>query len=181
MSEEKQIPTQSAPYEVPLTKAFEKLTSEIFIFLLAYVILVIGLAVFGENLAKTIKTLLYVIPVLGVVAYVWLKQKMINSQANKGINVNVDKIKDSANVVGAKGVKDKNSIPDKVSVDVKEAEGNSFVGGVVFGDEMPDVNNKPADNSEKFLVDLFMKLDEENRGELISNALKLVKKQGARK
>src|SRR5450631_1322249 len=35
---------QTAPYEVPLTKAFDKLTSEVFLFLLAYVILLIGLA-----------------------------------------------------------------------------------------------------------------------------------------
>src|SRR5215470_16459936 len=79
---------RSAPFEAPLTKAFDKLTSEIFIFLLAYVILLIGLAIFGSELANTLRNLLYLIPVLGVMAYVWLQQrKIVNVAKEQGINV----------------------------------------------------------------------------------------------
>jgi hypothetical protein len=65
----------SPPYEAALNKAFDKLTSEILIFLLAYTILLIGLAVFGSGIATQFRNLLYIIPVLGVVAYVTLLAK----------------------------------------------------------------------------------------------------------
>src|SRR5436305_7829631 len=69
--------SRNAPYEVPLTKAFDKLTSQIFLFLLAYVILLIGLAVFGSNLAVTLRSLFYILPILGIAAYLWQQQRAI--------------------------------------------------------------------------------------------------------
>src|SRR5437016_2686080 len=89
----------AAPYEVPLTRAFDKLTSQIFLFLLAYVILLIGLAVFGSQLADTLRNLFYVIPVLGVLAYVWLRQrKIVQVAKNNGIDVRAGIVSGSARV-----------------------------------------------------------------------------------
>ena len=56
---------RSVPFEPALLKAFDKLTNEILIFLLAYVILLIGLGVFADELSETLKNLLYIIPIMG--------------------------------------------------------------------------------------------------------------------
>ena len=176
MSEETQNPLQTAPYEGVLTKAFDKLTSEVFIFLLAYMILIIGLAVFGERLANTLKTLLYIIPVLGVAAYVWLTQKTIRNEANKsGIDVGAGVVTDSARVIGVQGAKSGDPIPENVKVRTAMARGKAMVGGVVYG------SDEPANNSANYLMELFMKLDADHQGELIADAQKLLRKQGTQK
>jgi hypothetical protein len=167
--------SQAAPYEAPLTKAFDKLTSEIFIFLLAYVILIIGLAVFGEKLANTIKTLLYIIPVLGVAAYAWQNQKVIRTNASKrGVDVRAGMVTGSAKVVGSRG--DPN--PGNVKLSVGWAGGNSSVMGSDVGSQEIRKDNESADFSEKFLIEQFVKLNESNRRELIARLLKLLDKQG---
>lgn len=167
--------TQTAPYEVPLSKAFDKLTSEVFIFLLAYVILIIGLAVFGESLANTLKTLLYIIPVLGVAAYVWQNQKTIRNKAGKsGIDVRAWMVK-GAQVIGVEGAKSGDAIPENVKVRAGLASDNAKVKGMVYG------SDDPADTSEKYLLEQFTKLDDNNKDELIDYVRKLVKKQVAPK
>ena len=70
-----------APFEDVLGKGIEKLTSEIFIFLLCYTILLIGLAVFGAQLAIEFRTLLYLVPVLGVAPYFWLRRQQLTTEA----------------------------------------------------------------------------------------------------
>ncbi len=176
MANEKQNQTQSAPYEVPLTKAFDKLTSQIFIFLLAYVILLIGLAVFGENLANSIKVLLYMIPILGVAAYVWQNQKKIRGQARKsGIDVSAWRVTSSGRVVAVNGAKSGDPIPENVKIRVGSVSQNAEVGGVVYGTE------ESGDTSENYLLGLFAHLDERNRRELITSAQTLLDKQAAPK
>src|SRR5438876_1425239 len=87
------VVSRNVPYEVPLTRAFDKLTSQIFIFLLAYVILLIGLAVFGSGLIVTLRSLLYILPVLGVIAYLWQQRKTIRRDGeDRGIDVKAGKI-----------------------------------------------------------------------------------------
>jgi hypothetical protein len=81
-------PRANAPYEGALNIAFNRLTSEILIFLLAYTILLIGVVVFGAGLPTELRTLLYIIPILGVVAYVWLQKRTIVKKAAAG-NVDV--------------------------------------------------------------------------------------------
>jgi hypothetical protein len=165
------VPAAGAPYEVSLTKAFDKLTSQILIFLLAYVILVIGLSIFGKNLTNSFKTLLYIIPVLGVAAYLWENQKAIRREADEnGIDVSAWIVK-GAEVVAVEGAKRGDSIPEKVVVKPKLVFDNAKVKGLVFG------SDKPADASEKYLMEQYMKLDEENKGELIDYARKLIRKQ----
>lgn len=175
MDEENQQQFQSAPYEAGLIKAFDKLTSEVFIFLLAYLILIIGLAVFAERLAITLKTLLYILPILGVAAYSWLSQKQIRNKATKsGIDVSAGAVTGSAKVIGVDGVERGNKISDKVRVRAGLATDKAYIGGVVH------TNNEPETTSGKYLMELFLKLDENYREELISNAQKLLKKQGSR-
>ncbi len=79
---------KAPPYEGVLLKAFDRLTSEIFIFLLAYVILIIGLSFFNVAMTNTLITLLYLIPILGVVSYAWLRQRaLVNDAKEHGVNV----------------------------------------------------------------------------------------------
>src|SRR5437868_7186506 len=95
------VVSRNAPYEVPLTKAFDKLTSQIFLFLLAYVILLIGLAVFGSSLAVTLRSLLYILPILGVGAYLWQHQRaIVKDGKDRGIDVKAGKITGQARVGG---------------------------------------------------------------------------------
>lgn len=97
--EDQEALNANAPYEALLTKAFDKLTSEVFIFLLAYVMLLLGLAMFGSLLAGTIRNVLYILPVLGVLSYVWLQQRvMVKKAAEKGIKLKAGILKDSAQV-----------------------------------------------------------------------------------
>ncbi|MFS0517802.1 hypothetical protein ACEYW6_24235 [Nostoc sp. UIC 10607] len=70
-----------APFEDVLGKGIEKLTSEIFIFLLCYTMLLIGIGVFGTKLATELRTLLYILPVLGVGPYFWLRRQQLTAEA----------------------------------------------------------------------------------------------------
>ena len=95
---------QMAPYAAVLAKAFDKLTSQVLIFLLAYVILLIGVAVFGSQLTTTMRNLLYVIPLLGVVGFVLEKRrKIVKNGREKGIDVRARKVSGSASVIGVRG------------------------------------------------------------------------------
>jgi hypothetical protein len=76
------------PYEDALLRAFDKLTSQIFLFLLAYLILLIGLLVLAPTLSIELRNLLYILPILGVAAYVLLQWRRIKKQArNHGVQV----------------------------------------------------------------------------------------------
>jgi len=66
----------------------------------------IGLAVFGSQLANSLRDLLFMIPVLGVIAYAWLQQQHIVKDAKeKGIDVKAGIVSDSARLVGVRGAK----------------------------------------------------------------------------
>jgi hypothetical protein len=163
------------PYEVPLTKAFDKLTSQVFIFLLAYVILLIGLAVFGSRLADTLRNLFYVIPVLGVLAYVWLKQRQIAKVAKEsGIDVSAWIVSDSARVTGVRGAKAGSALPKNVNVGVGLARGTADIAGVVYGDVEAE---KPQSSSFQVLADIFNQLNKSDQIKLIASAQRLLDKE----
>lgn len=176
--EERPASASSGPYEAPLTKAFDKLTSQIFIFLLAYVILLIGLTVFGSQLADTLRNLFYIIPVLGVIAYVWLQQRGIVKDAKeKGIDVKAGMVSDSARVFGVRGAKAGDDLPENVRVGTVLARGNAEVGAVIYGDAESEV---PQSGVLEVLTDIFKQLDRSSQIELISSAQSLLDKQGER-
>lgn len=168
----------SAPYEAALTKAFEKftsVTSEIFIFLLAYVILLIGVAVFGSKIANTLRNLLYIIPVLGVMAYVWLQQKgTVKEAQEKGIDVKAWFVRDSAQITGVRGAKPGSDLPKDVAVEVGFASGRAKIDGLVFGDKEPE---SPQSSSLEVLAEIFNQLNRSNQIKLISNAQRLLEKE----
>jgi hypothetical protein len=179
MPDIKELTTSNAPYEAPLAKAFDKLTSQIFIFLLAYVILLIGLAVFGAELAAALRNLFYVIPIIGVVAYVWLKQQEIVRSAKKrgvdvkrGIVVSARNVQDQAIVMGATGVQGEK--PGNVTVDVGRASGKSKVVGVDYA--TPDKSGDLQDIDVKQLLNIFSQLSSADKNELLMMAFRMRQK-----
>jgi hypothetical protein len=163
---------QTAPYEVPLTKAFDKLTSEVFLFLLAYVILLIGLAVFGSSLIVPLRTLLYIVPILGVAAYLWQQQGMIVKDGkNQGIDVKAGKVVDDAHIAGVMNAPREGAIPSNVKVRVKKASGSARVSGAEYAD------GNASDNKTGYTLQIFQQLNSQNQMKLIANAQKMLSQQ----
>ena len=166
----------AAPYSEVLAKAFDKLTSQILIFLLAYVILLIGLATLGSQLAPTIRNLLYMIPLLGVAAFVFeRRQKIVRDGRQKGIDINARNVSGSASVIGVRGAT--NDLPENVTLRVGRARDKAVVHGVEYAG-VSDLDAEPADSGEQYLLNLFKRLNEDNRSELIATAQRMKKKQG---
>lgn len=69
----KQVGQKTKPYHEPYMEALwetiRKIRSQILLFIIAYSILLIGIAVWGPNLVVELKTLLYILPMLGVGGY----------------------------------------------------------------------------------------------------------------
>jgi hypothetical protein len=167
------------PYEALLTKAFDKLTSQIFIFLLAYVILLISLSVLSPQLTNAMRNLLYIIPVLGVMAYIWLQQKKIVKDAKEqGIDLQAGIVSGSARVTGVRGAKADSALPESVRLRVGVAGGKADVGGVIYGDGEPEV---PQNSYLEVLSDIFKKLSKSNQIKLISSAQSLLERQEDRR
>jgi len=164
--------SQTAPYEVPLTKAFDKLTSEIFLFLLAYVILLIGLAVFGSSLIVPLRTLLYIVPILGVAAYLWQQQgTIVKDGKNQGIDVKAGKVLDDAHVSGVINASREGAIPSNVKVRVKKASGRARVSGAEYAD------GNASDNKTGNTLQVFQQLSSQNQMELIKHAQEMLSQQ----
>lgn len=168
-------PRPTAPYEATLMNAFGKLNSEIFIFLLAYLILVIGLGVFAPGLANPLRTLLYGLPVLGIAGYLWQRQRMLVREARQhGISVTAGVTTGRARVVGVEGPAGTGALPENVAVRSTLASGDSKVGGLVAPEAVPSAQAAPA--SEQYLLDLFRQLDGDSRNQLMMTAMKVLEK-----
>lgn len=161
--------SQTAPYEVPLTKAFDKLTSEVLLFLLAYVILLIGLAVFGSSLIVPLRTLLYIIPILGVAAYLWQQHTTIVKDGK--IDVKTGKVSENAHISGVTNAPKEGGIPGYVKVHVKEASGSARVSGAEYAD------GGAADNKTGYTLQIFQQLNSQNQMELIASAQRMLSQQ----
>jgi hypothetical protein len=161
---------QGPPYERALIRAFDKLTSEIFIFLLAYLILVIGLSVFGPALSAQLRSLFYILPVLGIVAYVWLQSRKFAKDARAhGIRL-VSLIAKSGAVVG--GVRGRGvGAADNVEVTSVFASGD---GTSVVGHQVPEENPQSSSAEEEYLLQMFRKLDERKRRKLLNEVSRLL-------
>jgi hypothetical protein len=164
---------KSAPYEPVLLKAFDKLTNQILIFLLAYVILLIGIGVFANELSETLKNLLYIIPILGAGVFVFSQDRKISNDAkNKGINVKGGWVSEKGEVTGVRASSELESAPDNVSV----------FGGVVKGKVIGyEVGNGEDDEKKPFdvgyLTEMFSQLNDTNRRKLINSAQNYLEKQ----
>lgn len=165
------------PYETALVQAINKLTSEVFIFLLAYVILLIGIAVFGESLTNTLRNLLYIIPILGVAAYVFLKRGDVMKEANtRGIDVKTGVVTGGSYVGGVRGKTSPSSI-DKVGVSSIWTSGESVVVGTDETYRQEPEPNTPQSSEAQYLIEIYEHLSEENRRKLVASANRLRDKQ----
>jgi|GEM_PF-2290360 len=162
------VKNTGGPYESTLNKAFDKLTSEIFIFLLAYMILVIGLVVFGKGIPSGLRALLYIIPVLGILSYGWgRKRTVIQEPRASGIRVRALWVK--GGYVG--GVRGPDTFQDG---DVDIAGAVVSKDGIVVG---RDSGGDSTDEASRYLLSIFESLNENDRGELIQHALHIKHKQ----
>jgi hypothetical protein len=162
----------SAPYEAVLIKAFNRLTSEVFIFLLAYLILIIGLAVLAPGLTSEVRTLLYILPVLGIGAYSWQKRRALAGQAKlQGIDVWAGIVTGEAKVRGFQAPAGAAGTPQNVKVTAGFAGGKGAVEGVVIGDSETGANTSDA----HYLLETFQKLNPPQRARLITTAEMLLK------
>jgi hypothetical protein len=163
------------PYEAALLKAFDKLTSQILIFLLAYVILLIGIGVLAVEISDTFKNLLYIIPILGVGAYLWSQRRDIHNDAKKsGINVKSGWVSDEAKVTGVRTTPDAAQVPHDVDVSAAVVKDKAEVTGFVV--ESDDVSEKQSSDLE-YMKDIFQQLSISNRRKLITDAQRLMDKQ----
>lgn len=166
------VVSHNAPYEVPLTKAFDKLTSQIFLFLLAYVILLIGLAVFGSSLAVTLRSLLYILPILGVGAYLWQHQRaIVKDGKDRGIDVKAGKITGQARIGGVVNAPRDRDVPNDVRIRVRRAQDSARIGGVVYGD------GDESDDETSYITQIFQQLSKQGQRKLIASAQTMLDKQ----
>jgi hypothetical protein len=167
-------PQAGAPYEGALNIALNKLTSEVLLFLLAYTILLIGMAVFGSGLAIELRTLLYVIPILGVVAYAWLQKRAIEKRKAGG-NVIVESAvaRKGAEVIGERGTGQGRS---NTTVGSLYASNSRVIGRESGGVESQSVSATDAADV-RYLVEIFQKLEEAGRDELMAKALEIQKRE----
>ncbi len=89
------------PFEQALTEGFKKLTNEVFLFLLCYMIIMVGLEVTAKGLIEKIRPLVYIIPLGGVAAYVWLEKSKIPQRAK--MNLQVGEMGDRVVFAGRRG------------------------------------------------------------------------------
>jgi hypothetical protein len=167
-------PQANAPYEGALNIALNKLTSEVLLFLLAYTILLIGMAVFGSGLPSELRTLLYVIPILGVVAYVWLQKRTIEKRAEDGnVRVGSAVARKGAEVIGVRGPGQEQGDTTVESLFASD----SRVIGRDYG-RADDQSASAADSADvQYLVEIFQKLEEVGQNELMTKALEIQKRE----
>ncbi|MEH2238317.1 hypothetical protein [Nostoc sp.] len=172
-----------APFETVLSKGIEKLTSEIFIFLLCYTILLIGMAVLGTKLPTQLRTLLYILPVLGISSYLLLQgQKLKNKtrfremESNERIaeleaqikNLEVEAKDIKGSIVGAIEGLPEDASPEvlkaltgiKARINATSVE-NSAVGGLLYRDDLSKLAKSldaEAQNDLKGLIMYFQKI-----------------------
>jgi hypothetical protein len=168
----------ATPYEGALIKAFDRLTSEIFIFLLAYFILIVGLSFLNVRMTDTLRNLLYIIPILGVVAYLWVRQHELVRDAKEhgvdvkeGVRVDVGTVSGEADIAGVIGGGE--GPAGNVDVAVRRASDRARVRGIEYA--QADAHSPSVD--EGYLVNLFQQLDVTSRRRLIAQAQKLLEKQ----
>jgi hypothetical protein len=120
-----------------LTLAIQKLTSEVFIFLIAYVILLIGVGVFAPQFEKDYRVLFYAIPVVGIVGEFLLRKGPITRKSReesvRQVRVHAGFTTGGSQVDGASGVRPGEILPD-IGVRTWLTRGKSSVRGVSFSD-----------------------------------------------
>lgn len=162
----------TAPYEAVLMRALEKLTSQIFIFLLAYTMLLIGLAVAGTEMTAWLRNLLYIIPILGVLSHVLLQQRRVaRKAAAHGVQVRAGIVKDSGYVAGIRGIAQ--GFLDNVRVGAGWVSGEAQVIGVDEPRGLATETEAPKGSEVQYLLSLYQELGEQDRSSLVAYAMQM--------
>lgn len=165
----------NSPYGATLNTAIKKLTDQILIFLLAYTILLIGVSVFGSGLAIELRTLLYIIPILGVAAYLWLKRDRTEKELRHDVRVRSRFTTGQSYVGGERGATQEGA----GSTDVRSlfaSGGSTVIGRDVSGPTDRSTEPPPAVNTQ-YLMDIFQQLDRSSQRKLIESAHSLLEQQ----
>jgi hypothetical protein len=162
----------TAPYEAVLVKAFDRLSSQILIFLLAYTVLLVVLALSGSALVGILSTLLTLLPVLGVTAYLWLRRlEIVHQGAEQGIDVRAGLVSGRARVTGVSGASAGTSVPENLTVRAGLARHDARVTGVEYS------QRESAATDVAYLTGLFARLTSANQRRLISHVQQLLDEQ----
>jgi hypothetical protein len=160
----------ASPLIDALGKAVAKLTSQIFIFLIAYLILAAFLTLSTSQIPAEIRIALLVIPILGLLVYASLKRRKILTQTRDlDVQVRAGIATGAATVAGVRG-----AAPDSlrsVKADVGYAGGRATVVGV---DNPASAASPEADAA--FLLQMFQKLAPKDRLELMNVANRIAAK-----
>lgn len=157
------------PYGAALKQAIDKLTSEVFLFLIAYVILLVGAELLAPGLTRNYRYLFYILPIVGIGAYLFQRSRHLAKQSREQLERSVtvsSTLAHDATVVGVRG--EGADIPEEVAVVSRMALGGSEIIGV-------DVGRGSSDARLEYLSRLFEKLDEADRDALVSRALELTR------
>jgi len=142
-----------------------------FISLLAYMILLIGRAALGSEIPPELRTLLYLIPVLGVAAYVWMKRWRVTRSTQRDVDVRAGVTTGGATVLGESGpLSDR---PGRTEV----RNGYAGSGLTVAGRMVSDSSNEDPKISQDF-IDTYRKLSLENRIKLLGRARTCLESKG---
>jgi hypothetical protein len=156
-----------APYEAALTAALNRLTSEVLVFLLAYTILLVGLSVLGGAIVPALRALFYVIPVLGVGAYVLLRRRRaVRSARRQGVDVGSLLAGGRATVVGVRG-------RAGVSPNVR------LRSGIAGGDAVVAGYDAPPSGVPDELVEIYERLDRAGRLRLLEAGSRILAERDA--
>lgn len=148
------------PYEDVLARTVDKLTNEFFLFLIGYCVLLIGAEYLTPNLFSHFRWLFYIIPILGMVVYLFVKRGRIRNK----IQVDVRSIwADHARVAGITG--DASKLEGSVNV----VAGMTSEGAEVIGIDQAAGNRQPSD--EGYLLDVYRSLDDVGRRAVMKAAV----------
>jgi hypothetical protein len=161
-------------YDSAVKRALEKLTSEIFIFIIGYTALLAALIATGTRIPNRLEQLIVLLPLVGIVAYAWLRKRtVIRDPSARGVRLKALFVKDST-IVGVQG-------PGAAAADLQNVDVQ--VGFAVRG-EVAGVNSgadrTPAATDAAYLLDLFNGLTNDGKRKLISSALGMKSEERAR-
>ena len=155
----------SGPTALPLnflSQALQRLTSEILIYLLGYAVLVASLIIWGGSVNPALRNILYILPPLGIAAYIYQQRRRVKSKRLPRVAVSALFTGRGGSVLGIEGLDYKGDVSVKAGI----ARGGSEVVGVKAGKKVEPL---PADIT--YLTALFGKLDNEARQKVIRVAM----------
>jgi hypothetical protein len=143
-----------------LSKTVDKLTSQIFLFLIAYAILLVCGAIWAPSMPVELRAAFCGLPALGLAAYVFFERRKLSKVAEShGIKVQSGIATDEALIIGVKG---SNAPSGDVVVSAGYASGKAKI-----------IGQDSSSGSEAYLIEICRTLNDARRAELVSAAITL--------